>query len=126
MSTLDEMQTMVKTIIEAQIIKSLNEAPEAIEKLVKAALAHPVDSNGDAKGYGTKMPYVDWLVGDEIRAASRIAVRKVIAEHAANIEAAVRAGLSQEDVVKAVAKAVIGAADQEWRINIKFENEKSR
>lgn len=124
MSTLDDMQAMVKTIIETQVIKALNEAPEAIEKLVKAALAQPVDQNGDAKGYGTKMPYLDWLVGEEIRAGARVATRKVITEHAATIESAVRGSLAQDDVAKAITRAVVGAADREWSIRVSFANEK--
>ena len=121
-----EIDAMVKGLIEAQIIQALNNAPEAIEKLVKSVLSKPVDSSGKFDGYGDKMPYLDYMVGNEIRTAATNAARKVIQEHAAGIEAEVRKGLSSESVVAAITKSLIGAADQEWRINVSFEGEKRR
>ena len=126
MTNLNDMQALVKTIIEAQVIQALNDAPEAIEKLVKAALSQPVDSVGDHKGYNTKMPYLDWLVGDEIRIATRAAVKKVVADSADKIEAEVRKGLNSETIVAAMVKAISNAAGQDWRIDVKFETERSR
>lgn len=128
----NQIDVTIKTLIETQVIQALNSAPEAIEKLVKAALSKPVDRNGNDEGSrnfsygGEKMPYLDWMVGQEVRDAARTAAATVIKEMMPNIEAEVRKGLSAESVVAAVTKSLIGTADQEWRISVKFEAEKDR
>ena len=116
----DTLEVVVKTLIETQVIKALNEAPEAIDKLVKAALAKPVDQHGDSKGFHANTPYLEWLVGEEIRRAARSAVQKVVQEHAATIEAHVRTNLSSEAIASAITQAVLGAAAQDWQINVAF------
>lgn len=121
MLTQDAVSIQIKTLLETTIIQALNNAPDAIENMVKAALAQPVDSSGDPKGYGTKMPYLDFLVGVEIRTAARRAVEKVIQEKMPDIEAAVRAGLSSDSVVAAVTKSLVGAASEDWKIEVNFK-----
>jgi hypothetical protein len=120
------IRDLVKTTIEAQIVKALNEGPDMVEKLVKAALSKEVDATGKFDGYGNKTPYIDYLVGNEIRFAAQRAVSAVVAEKADVIEAQVRAALSQADVVQSFVKAIVGATSEEWRINVKFESEKGR
>ena len=122
----DNINEMVKGLIQTQVIQALNSAPEAIEKLVKAALSRPVDQSGKFDGYGNKMPYLDWLVGEEIRSAARNAVHTVLAERASEIEQVVRDALSAEDTAKAVTKAVVGAAEREWSIKVSFAAEDRR
>jgi hypothetical protein len=117
------IRDLVKATIETQIIKALNEGPELIEKLVKAALNEPVDSAGKKDGWGSKMPFIDYLVGEEIRRASQDAVRRVVKELSPQIEANVRAALGEDSVTKAMAKAIIGTVEQDWKINVKFEKE---
>jgi hypothetical protein len=115
------IRALVKTTIEAQIVKALNEGPELIEKLVKAALAKEVDPHsGKTDGYGNRIPYIDYLVGHEIRFAAQAAVRKVVAEKADAIEAQVRAGLTDDKVVSAFAKAIVGATEKDWAIKVQF------
>lgn len=125
---MDNVSDVVKAAIQTQIIAAFNQAPELVEKLVKAALAKPVDSiSGSEQGYhGSRVPYIDYLVGDEIRTATRKAVQTVVAEHAATIEACVREGLNAQSVTEAISKAVIGAATQGWGVTVKFEAEKDR
>lgn len=128
----DTLEVTIKSLLETQIIQALNSAPEAIEKLVKAALSKPVDTNGNEQGsrnwssYGGQMPYLDWMVGQEIRDAARKAASRVIQERMPDIEAEVRKGLSSESIVAAVTKSLVGTAEQEWRINVSFEAEKER
>lgn len=124
----DELNVMVKTLIETQVIQALNSAPEAIEKMVKAAMSDSVDPRtGTRDGYSSqRVPYLEFMLGNEIRSAAQTAARKVILEMMPNIEAEVRKGLSAESVVAAVTKSLIGTAEQEWRINVKFEAEPDR
>lgn len=122
----NQMDTMVKTIIEAQVIQALKSAPDAIEAMVKAALSQPVSENGDTRGYGNKMPYLDYIVGDAIREAARRAVHKVVQESSEQIEAQVRKGLSSETVVAALTKSLVNSVNEDWRIKVEFAAEPSR
>lgn len=124
--TADNIDALVKGIIETQVIQALNNAPDAIEKLVKAALSRPVDASGKYDGYGNKMPYLDYMVGEEIRSAATAAVRKVILESSQLIEDEVRKGLSSETIVAAVVNSFVKTAEQDWRIDVKFEAKKDR
>lgn len=119
----DNINEMIKGIIEAQVIQALNSAPEAIEKLVKAALSRPFDASGKYDGYGNKMPYLDYMVGEEIRRAATDAVRKVVADSADKIEAEVRKGLNSESIVASMTKSFTQAASENWRINVSFDKE---
>lgn len=128
MASNDEIEALVKGMIQTQIIQVLNNAPDVVEKLVASALSKPVDSlTGSVDGrYGSRVPYLDYIVGESIRVAARIAVEKVIQEQVPVIEAQVRAGLNSDSVTAAVVKSFVDAAAQSWRINVKFEAEKER
>lgn len=115
---------MVQAMIMTEVVKSLNNAPDAVEKLVQAALTKPVGTDGKFDGYGTKMPYLDYLVGQEIRMATQGAVRAVIQERIPLIQEMIRKGLAAESLVDAVTKAVVGSASQEWRIDVSFKADK--
>lgn len=121
-----DIKEHVKTLIEIEIVKALNNAPDAIEKLVSAALSKEVDeSTGRTENaWGKRVPYLDFLVGDEIRTATRSAVHKVVAEMNSAIEDQVRAKLSAEDFVGEFTKCVLKAATEDWRIRIAFEGDK--
>jgi hypothetical protein len=123
-----DVKSIIETTLKTEIVKALNAAPEAIEALVKAALEQPVYSDGAiSKQYGfgeQKMPYLDWLVGDQIRMAARRAVQEVVEENKGKIHEAVKRRMSADDLADAFAKHLIAAADQEWKIDIKFAAEK--
>ena len=117
----DQVSETVKAMIQTQIVAAFNDAPDVIEKLVKAALSKSVDSlNGSESGYyGNRVPYIDYLVGDAIRSAARGAVNKIVNDALPLIEAEIRKGLSAEDMVKAMLQAFVGTASQEWKIDVK-------
>lgn len=123
---MDNIKDIVETTLKAEIVKALNAAPEAIEKLVKAALYYEVNERGGEPSYHSqkRMPYLDYLVGDEIRMAARLAVQQVIEENKSLIHDAVKKCMSADDMVDSFAKHIIKSADEEWRININFEAEK--
>ena len=121
----DNIKAIIETTLKAEIVKALNSAPDAIEKLVTAAISQPVDSHtGSTGGYGSKVPYLDFLVGDEIRRAARDAVHEVFAAKADLVKEAVKRKFSADDMVEAFAKAVINASAQDWKITVKFEGDR--
>jgi hypothetical protein len=116
------VKDMVRTVLEAHIVTALKETPEALDTLVKAALSREVDSrNGSFEGYGTKVPYLDYIAGETIRTATSQAVRKVVQEMQPEIEAEVRKILTSEQVVQAFTKCIIGSTDQDYKISVSFE-----
>lgn len=125
---------IVKGIIQTQVIAALNEGPQLIEALVKAALSKPVDRNGrqegerdfDSYNRDKHTPFIDYMIADQVRMAARAAVIKVIAEKMPDIEGYVREGLSSESIVQAVTKALVGVAAQEWKIDVHFNAEERR
>lgn len=122
-----DIQNLIKATIEANVVQALNTIPEAIDKLVKAALEKPVDKNGRNDGWSSdRMPYLDWLAGEEIRSAARSAVRKVIQERTENIEQAIRNNLTQDSIVSAITRSLIGATEQDWRIDVTFAADKDK
>lgn len=126
MQTDQEINTLVKTIIETRVIEGLKSAPEAIDALVKAAISQPVDRSGNFQGYGDKMPFLEYLTGQMIREAASVAVSKVIQEMQPTIEGNVRKWLTQDRVAEAMTIAFVKASADAWRINVSFEREETR
>ena len=122
----ENIDVMVRTLIQTQVVQALNSAPDAVEAMVKAALLKPVDADtGRADGYGRKVSYLEWMTGDMIRIAAGEAVRKVLVERAVDIEAAVREALSQQTIVDGLTKLIVGTVEESWRIDVRFERDKS-
>lgn len=120
----ENIDAMVKTIIQTQVLQALRSAPDAVEAMVQAALSKPVDEHSgrhDDRSYGKKIPYLEWIVGDAIRQAATQAVLETIAAMKPQIAELVRAKLQGEDIVSAFAKAVTKAVDEDWRIDVEFK-----
>lgn len=128
MSADANIQEMVKAMIQTQIIAALNSAPEVVEKLVKAAISLPVDpqtGSPNSDGWGrTKVPFLDFIVGQEIRNAARDAVTQAIKGRQEMIADIIKEKLQDEAIVGAMAKAFIKAAEEDWRIQVNFDTEK--
>jgi hypothetical protein len=117
----NEIETLVRTTLQTKIISALKDAPEAIEAMIEAALSKPVDEHGGRPtGYGTKVPYLEYLTGEIIRNAAAVAIRKVVADMEPQIDAAVRKRLTADDVAKALVETALGVTKEDWRLNITF------
>lgn len=126
---MDNIKAIIETTLKAEIVKALNSAPDAIEKLVTAAISAEVGATSgrsNTEFYEKKVPYLDYLIGNEIRSAAREAVMQVFKENRERIHEAVRARFSAEHIVDGFASALIKASEQEWRINVSFEGEERR
>lgn len=124
----DSTSEMVKAMIQTQIVAALNSAPEMINKLVQAALSKPIDPKTGRQpeySHNASLPYLDFIVGEEIRTAARAAVIKIVKESEARVEEQVRKALEGADIVSAVTKAFVKSVDEGWRINMNFEVDKS-
>lgn len=117
---------LVKTSLEAEIIKAFKEAPEAIDALVSACLRMEVDEYGGKADYNSRerMPYLTWLARDTVRNIARDAVKQHLAEIAPRIQEQVKAALATEAIVDAFTREIIKATADEWRIDVQFKSEK--
>ncbi len=117
-----EISALVKASIEAKILEAFKQTPEYIDALVSAALNQEVNEHGGKPdGYGRhKMPYLTWLVGDQIRAVARAAVIEHIQRMDSQIREAVQQRLTAGDLVDAFAKSIIGATNHDWKVNVQF------
>ena len=120
---MDNIKAIIETTLKAEIVKALNAAPDAIEKLITSAITAEVgDRSGSIRPdyHERKVPYLDYLIGDEIRRAARDAVHEVIAAQADAIKASIKSRFTVDDVVDGFAKYLIAQASHDWRVEVKF------
>lgn len=105
----DVTKQIIETHIKARIVAALEQDAGAfIEKLVAAALSKPVNEWGGEPQYSeTKMPYIDWLVGTEIRSAAQHALQRMMIDRREEIEAAVVKAMPAHKI----AQALLGQLD---------------
>jgi hypothetical protein len=121
----DDIKALVEATLQAKIVQAFHDAPEAIDKLVQAALGVKVNENGGRPdGYGRReMPYLEWLVGDTIRRVARGAVETAVKQREEDIRATVASRLSSDAVVDSLVKKIVGVTTDDWRINVTFADE---
>ncbi len=125
MSTTDEMKDLVQTAIQVKIVQAFNDAPEAIDMLVKAALSKEVNEYGSQPEYrDKKFTYLEYLVGDIIRRVAKESVTEAVKKRESEIKLAVQKAISADDLVTALTKAILGAVNEDYRVNINFASEK--
>jgi hypothetical protein len=120
-----DVKDIVKTLLEVQILRALKESPETIDLMIKAALSKPVDRiTGKLEGYSSdRIPYLEYMVGEEIRHAAKTAVHKLIGEeYTPIIEQKIRDGLQADAIVDAMTKSFVAASHQDWRITVNFDS----
>ena len=118
-----DIEEILKATIQTKVIEAFNEAPEAIEKLVQGALRKEVDQHGSKPSgrYGeTKMPYMDWLVGDEIRRAVSVEVREYVGSHKTDIAKKVQEAICSADFGPSLSSTVsdVLSKDYHWNVNL--------
>ena len=122
------IEELIKATIQTKVIEAFNTVPEAIDKLVESALRKDVDKWGSKpSGYGRDtMPFMEWLVGEEIRKAVQECVNEYIAEHKDSVKEKVRQSIAKADFGKSLSESVADVMSQSynWRINLNIEKEK--
>ena len=121
-----DIETIVKAGIQQEILKALQDSPEYIESLIKSALNQEVNKYGDKPSYGEdKIPYLEYVVGAQLRSFAGKAVSTWLKENEDAIRAAIIERVSQSDIGESFADAVVGTIGNEWRINVSFERERT-
>lgn len=119
-----DIEALLKTTIQTKVIEAFNSTPEMVEKLVQAALEKEVNEHGSKpSGYGDKkMPYMEWLVGEEIRRAVCACVREYVEGHNAEIKERVQAAMVSAEFMQPVAEVVANvlSTSYNWTIDLKI------
>jgi hypothetical protein len=119
-----DIEKLLKTTIQTKIIEAFNDTPEMIEKMIQAAFEKPVDEYGHKpERFGAKgIPWIEWLVGEEIRRATKEAVREYLQEHGQTVKNKVRQSIATADFATPLADTVskIISEDHRWHINLEI------
>lgn len=119
----DNIQEILNAAIQAKVIEALNDNDEAINKLVLASLSVNVDNFGEVSksGWDNKTPYLEWLVGREIRRAAALAVEKYVTDNIDQIHAKIEAALLADgEISKTIAATFSDAIKQTWSWEFKI------
>lgn len=115
----NDIETMLKTAIQMKVVEAFNSTPDMVEKLVEAALSKEVDQFGGKPDYHSKkMPYMEFLVGQEIRKAVTESVAEYVKTHKEQITERVRVAMESSDFAKPVSEKVaqIMSENYNWTI----------
>lgn len=112
----------IKTLLQVQIIKALKDSTSAIDSLVQAAMSKPVSSDtGRTYGYGNKVPFLEYLVGETIRDAARASIFKIMQEEwQGKIDAEIRERLRLDAFADSFTQAIQLQLKEDWCINVNF------
>lgn len=112
-----DIETLLKAAIQTKVIEAFNTTPEMVEKMVRAAFEKKVGEQGmpSTGRYGEKeMPFIDWLVGEEIRKAASEAVRDYMTQHREAVKAKVVDAMQKGDYGGAIGEQFAKVMEQEW------------
>lgn len=124
----NDIESILKATIQVKVIEAFNQVPEMIDKLVEAAMSKEVNEHGGKpSSYGDKkMPYMEWLVGEEIRKAITASVREYVSQHMKEISERVALSISKAEFGNALAGALTKILSDEWRwsVDLKVSEDK--
>lgn len=114
------IEAMLKTAIQTKVIEAFNTTPQMVEKLVQAAFSKEVSEHGGPRSdsyRAVNMPWIDWLVGEEIRNAAKEAVRDYIASHKDEIRSKVDEAMKRGDYGTKIGEQFAQIMEREWTWN---------
>lgn len=131
--TLQIPKDIIEPIIQAEITKAIIEAMGPKQAVMQHAIASilnlSVDSEGRPTTYQGK-PWIDWIIGKEIRAAATTAIVEHLAMHGETIKRQLAVELAKKNspMVKQLIEGMVGAMTHpdalRWRLNVTFDEKK--
>lgn len=126
---MDDIEKLLKTTIQTKVVEAFNSTPEMIDKLVEAALSKEVNAHGgppDKFQRNGNMPFMEWLVGEEIRHAVRRAVTVYVKEHQAEIDAKVAEAVRSAELAKPLGATLARILSEEYRWHVDLKIDENR
>lgn len=127
---MNDIEAILKATIQTKVIEAFNQTPDMIEKLVQGALSKDVNENGQppsSSRYNEEtMPYMDWLVGNEIRMAVHEVVRDHVATNKVQIREKVENAIGMSDFARPLGETIAKVLSEDWRwsVDLKIEEDK--
>lgn len=133
--TLQIPKDVIEPIIQAEITRAIVDAmgpkQDVMQRAIASVLNMKVDSDGKPTTYGNSAPWIDWVIGKEIRSAAQAAIQSHLAEHGETIKKQLAAELQKKNspLVRQLIEGMVGAMTHpealRWRLNVTFD-EKNR
>ena len=122
-----DIEEILRATIQTKVVEAFNTTPEVIDKLVEAALSKEVNSYGSkpsAYDSRDKMPYMEWLVGEEIRKAVQQCVSDYVNANIETIKSRVQKSIMKADYGKSLADTVarVMSESYNWRVDFKISD----
>ena len=123
---MSDIAELIRASIQVKVVEAFNSTPELVEKLIAAALSKEVNPNtGQVPGYhDKKVPYMEWLVGEEIRQAVRKCLHEYVEQHTEVIQDKVAAAIRGADFSETLAKTLGAVLTEAWRWNVDLRIQK--
>lgn len=117
----DNINEVLKNIIQVEIVKALSSSEEIITTLVQSSLGQMVDENTGSpdRGYGKKISYLDWSVRCSIRDATRSALDDILRNKREELKKIVQESLNSDAIVSSVVQSII-EANANYNVKILF------
>lgn len=120
-----EIENITKSLIQAKILEAINETPQYVENLVKAALNQEVNEHGGKPSYHSdiKQPYLAYLVGENIRQLARETVREYMVNHQDTIKTKILEAMREDDFAECYA-GLLKEASETWNLQINLSTDR--
>lgn len=112
-----DIEAILRSTIQTKVIEAFNTTPDLVEKMVRAAFEKEVDQYGmRPERYGSeKMPWLEWLVGEEIRKAASEAIKSYVSQHQDEIRAKVSSAITNGDFGNKIGERIAEIMAEEYR-----------
>lgn len=118
----DDIRPLVEAALKKKILEAFNEGPELIDKMIAVAIVdYKVDDSGFKPKHGNGMPFIDFVIGQQIRQATRDATREVIADQIDALKAQIAKRLTDREFADAAVSAMLDKLSDDWRVNVEFK-----
>jgi hypothetical protein len=124
----DVIEPIIKAQVAAAVVAALGDKGAIIENAVAAVLNSKVDSDGkpDKYGYGGSVSWVQWVMNDCVKTATREAITEAMEKQRGRVKAAITKELtnSKSPLVRKLVDALAGSLDSDslkYRISVGVE-----
>ena len=132
--TLQIPKDIIEPIIQAEIIRSIVEAMGPKQVVMQHAIASilnlSVDGEGKPSNYNGR-PWIEWIIGNEIRQAAKAAIVEHVAAHGEQIKRQLTLELAKKNspIVRQLIESMVGGMTNpenlKWRLNVNCEEKRS-
>jgi hypothetical protein len=117
---------IIKAHVNDAVLQALDGPNKAVSGAILAVIQTPVDNDGKPTSWNGR-PWIDWVIGDCIRKATRAAIEAQLAEHGDKLKQALMREMTRKNspLVKSLIEGMVGAMTNpdvlKYRINVTYD-----